>query len=72
MRASRGIQQDLSDFDVVYSIDQTQMGLGHHCKPVVLQTLDQIQLPERSRPIESPSEDASDELPKLVKRARTW
>src|SRR5215208_3322852 len=70
MWGSRGVQQHLANLNVVNSIHQAQMGLGNQREPVVLQTFDQVQLPQRSRSVEPAGEHPADELPQLGEAAR--
>jgi hypothetical protein len=46
------------------------MGLGNQREPVVLQTLNQIHLPQRPRSIEPPGQHSTYELSELSQTAR--
>ena len=69
MRAGRRVEQHLADLDVVDSIDQAQVRLGHKSESAVFQALHQIDLPQRSGSVESPGEHPTNELAQLGKRA---
>ena len=70
VRLGDGVQQHLADIDRVDAVDQSEVGLGHQGEPVVLQTLDQVHLPERPRPVQPAGQDPADELPQLFRRTR--
>jgi hypothetical protein len=56
----------LGDVERHCAVDERVVGLGHHGEAVVLQPLDEVDLPERVAAVERPLLDPGDELLELL------
>ena len=67
-----GVQQDREDLGAGHSVDGGVVQLGEGRHPAILETLDQIQLPERAGTIQRSCVDPRHQLRQLSAIARRW
>jgi hypothetical protein len=64
------VEDDLPDVDGVDAVHERLVDLGDDGEPVALESFDDVDLPERARPVEAPRLDLGDELLELLLGAR--